>query len=267
MSIDFPQKIIFKKIADNSEEIIVGPCHPGYGTTIGNALKRVMLSSLSGGAIFSIKIKGVQHEFSTIPNVLEDVVEIILNLKQIHFKVHSDKEVKLVLEAKGKKELKAKDIKPNSDVEVVTKDIHIATLTSSKAEIKIEMFVKNGIGYWPIEERGEKKDIGIIAIDAFFNPVKKVGMKIENTRVKQLTNYENIIFNIETCGVFSPIEALKQSVDILAEQFNFVRENLKSEKKEESKTAKKIEDKKEKEKDKDKKEKKVKDKKEDKVKK
>ena len=264
MSIDFPQKIISKKIADNSEEIIVGPCHPGYGTTIGSALKRVMLSSLSGGAVFSIKIKGVQHEFSTIPNVLEDMVEIILNLKQIHFKVHSDKEVKIVLEAKGKKELKAKDIKPNSDIEVVTEDAHIATLTSSKAEIKIEMFVKNGTGYWPIEERSEKKEIGVIAIDAFFNPVKKVGIKIENTRVKQLTNYENIIFNIETCGVISPMEALTQSVDILAGQFNSVQENLKSDKKDKNKTGKKAEKKKD---GKDKKDKKEKGKKDDKIKK
>lgn len=249
MSIDFPQKIISKKIAENSEQIIIGPCHPGYGTTIGNALKRVMLSSLSGGAVFAVKIKGVQHEFSTIPNVLEDMIEIILNLKQLRFNVYSDEEIKIILEAKGKKELKAKDIKPNSDVEIITKDAHIATLLDNKAEIKIELFVKNGTGYWPTEERSEKQEIGVIAVDAFFNPVKKIGMKIENTRVKQATNYENIILNIETDGAISPMDALKQSVDILTGQFNFVQEILEPEKKEKSKTKKKTkEDKKEKDK-------------------
>lgn len=264
MSIDLPQKIISKKIAENSEQIVIGPCHPGYGATIGNALRRVMLSSLSGGAIFAVKIKGVQHEFSTIPNVLEDVVEIILNLKQVRFKVHSDEEVKMVLEAKGKKELKAKDIKANSDVEVITKDIHIADLTDSKAEIKIEMFIKNGIGYWPIEERGEKKEIGVIAVDAFFNPVKKIGIKIENVRVKQATNYENVILDIETDGAISPSDALRKSVDILIEQFNFVQEILNPKKKDKSKISKKAE---KDEKQEDKKDKKEKGKKEDKIKK
>lgn len=151
MSITLPQKIKFNKIDENHEQAIIGPCYPGYGITIGNALKRVLISSLEGGAIYAVKIKGAQHEFSTIPNVLEDVIEIILNLKELNFNIHSDKEIKLTLEASGKKEVKAKDIKLTSDVELINPDKHIATLTNAKSEIKIDLFIKKGRGYWPSE--------------------------------------------------------------------------------------------------------------------
>ena len=226
MNISLPQKATFKKIDENSSQAIIGPCHPGYGITLGNALKRVLLSSLEGGAVYGVKIKGVQHEFSTIPDVLEDVIEIILNLKQIDFKMHTDEEVKITLEVKGKKEVKAKDIKLSSDVEVINPDAHIATLNSAKAEIKIDLFVKKGRGYWPVEDREEEAEIGVIAVDSFFGPVEKIGLKIENTRVEQMTNYENIILDIQTNGVITPEEALKTANDILLDQFNAIDRNL-----------------------------------------
>ncbi|NCF75224.1 MAG: DNA-directed RNA polymerase subunit alpha [Xanthomonadaceae bacterium] len=243
MSISTPQKIIFKKIAENNEQAIIGPCYPGFGITIGNALKRVMISSLEGGAVYAVKIKGVQHEFSTIPDVKEDVVEIILNLKQLHLKIHTDKEVKLTLEARGKKEIKVKDIKATSDVELINKDMHLATLTSAKAQIKMDIFVKKGRGYWTIEDRvdDENKEIGTILIDSFFSPIEKVGLNIENTRVERMTNYENIILDIKTDGTISPKKALKKSVEILIKQFNSVFDNINIEnkKKGDKKTIKK----------------------------
>ncbi|MCD4705674.1 DNA-directed RNA polymerase subunit alpha [bacterium] len=231
MSISLPQKITFKKIAENNEQATIGPCYPGYGITIGNALKRVMISSLEGGSVFAVKIKGIQHEFSTIPDVMEDVVEIILNLKQLRFNIHTDEAVKLTLEVNGKKEIKAKDIKTTSDVELSNIDAHIATLTSAKAKIKMDIFVKKGKGYWPVEERSddENKEIGVIAIDSFFSPVEKVGLTIKNTRVEQITNYENVILDIQTDGTISPQKVLKESAKILIEQFNSVFDNIKIE--------------------------------------
>ncbi len=258
MNISLPKKVTFKKIDDNSSQAIIGPCHPGYGITLGNALKRVLLSSLEGGAIYGVKIKGVQHEFSTIPDVLEDVIEIILNLKQLDFNIHTDEEVKVTLEIKGKKEVKAKDIKLTSDVELINPDAHIATLTSAKAELKIDLFVKKGRGYWPVEDREEEAEIGIIAVDSFFGPVEKIGLKIENTRVEQMTNYENVILDIKTNGVITPEQALKMANDILLGQFNAVNEQLggvTEVKEEKPKKVTKKEDKKEK-KEEDKKEKK-----------
>ncbi|MEA2089124.1 MAG: DNA-directed RNA polymerase subunit alpha [Patescibacteria group bacterium] len=243
MIISLPQKITFKKIAENNEQAIIGPCYPGYGITIGNAIKRVMISSLEGGSVCAVKIKGVHHEFSTIPDVMEDVVEIILNLKQLSFKIHTDEQVKLTLEVSGKKEVKAKDIKTTSDVDLTDSDAHIATLTSAKAKIKMDIFVKKGRGYWPVEERVEdqNKEIGVIAIDSFFSPVEKVGLNIENVRVEQMTNYENIILDIKTDGTITSQEALKKSVKILIEQFNFVSDNIKieDEKKKQKKTIEK----------------------------
>lgn len=222
MHISLPQKVTFKKIGENSEQAIIGPCHPGYGITLGNALKRVLLSSLEGGAVYAVKIKGVQHEFSAVPNVLEDVIEIILNLKQLNFNIHTDEAVKITLEAKGKKELKAKDIKTTSDVEIVNPDAHIATLTNSKAEIKMDLFIKKGRGYWPVEDRTEEEEIGVIAVDSFFGPIEKIGLKIENTRVEQMTNYENIILDIQTNGTITPQDALNKATKIFIDQFSAI---------------------------------------------
>lgn len=203
--------------------LIVEPCHPGYGTTVGNALRRVLLSSLSGGAVTAVKIQEADHEFSSIPNVKEDVVQIILNLKQLRPKVHGAEPVRLSLNASGAKEVYARDITPNADVEIVNPDLYIATLTSSDASLSMEIFVRPGRGYVPIEEReGENREIGVIGIDSVFTPVRTVGYRIEDVRVGQKTNYDRLTLNIETDGTIDPAEAVRQSTKILLDHFNLL---------------------------------------------
>ena len=147
-------------------KIEIHGCYPGYGSTLGNGLRRVLLSSLEGAAITSVKIKGVQHEFSTIPGVMEDVVQIILNLKRVRFALHTDGPVKVSLKVKGEKAVTAKDFKASSDIEVVTPDQLIATLSEKKAELDIEVEVCKGIGYVPVDQQErEVKEIGMMAID------------------------------------------------------------------------------------------------------
>lgn len=214
---------LIKDKEPNRAALIVAPCHPGYGTTIGNSLRRVLLSSLTGAAVVAVKIEGVDHEFSTIPNVQEDVVQIILNLKQLRLKVHSEESVRLKLDVTGEREVKASNIEPNADVEIVTQDLHIATLTSSDAHLQMEIIVRQGRGYVPIEEReDEEKEIGVIAIDSVFTPVRSVGYRVEDIRVGQKINYDKLTLNIETDGTITPAEAVEQSVKILLDHFNLL---------------------------------------------
>lgn len=241
--IPLPAKITFEKTSNQNQIIAtVEPFYPGYGTTIGNSLRRVMLSSLMGAAVTGVKIKGVQHEFSTIPNVLEDVIQIILNFKLVRFKIFTDETVKLTLSVKGEGKVTAKDIKATSDAEIVNPNQHIATLTAKNAELNIEIYVKRGRGFWPIEERAGEQEVGVIAIDAIFTPLKKVGLKIENVRVGQMTNYEKVVFDIETDGTIRPERALLNSVNILIEQFNFFVENIEIEEEKKAPKEKKIEE-------------------------
>jgi DNA-directed RNA polymerase subunit alpha len=200
-------------------------CYPGYGATLGNALRRVLLSSLAGAAISSVKIKGVTHEFSTIPHVQEDVIQIILNLKQARFKLYREEPVKATIKVKGEKTITAGMFKCPSDLEVVTKDSHIATITSPKGEIDIEIEVGSGIGYVPVEqqERGEK-EIGVIAVDAIYTPVRRVNYTVDNMRVGKKTDYERITLEISTDGSLSPQEAFSKAVAILVEQFSVLSE-------------------------------------------
>ena len=203
--------------------LILEPCYPGYGTTVGNALRRVLLSSLPGAAVTAVKIEGASHEFSTIPNVKEDVVQIILNLKQLRLKVFSAETVRLHLRVTGEKVVTAGDIEPNADVEIVTKDLTIATLTSPDATLDMEIFVRQGRGYIPIEEReAEVKEIGVIQIDSVFTPVRSVGYRVEDMRVGQKTNYDRLSMTIETDGTIDPGEALRQSVKILLDHFTLL---------------------------------------------
>lgn len=211
-------KIIKSK--DNQAVFEIENCYPGYGITLGSAMRRVLLSSLSGAAITSIKIKGVQHEFSTIPNVMEDVVQIILNLKQIRFKFYSKEPVNVFLKAKGEKKVKAGDIKTSSDVEVVNLDAHIATLTNKKAELNMELEIDSGLGYLPIEQQKRGKlEIGRIAIDAIFSPVLKVFYSVTNMRVGDKTDYDRLTITVETDGSITPEHAFKQAAQILVDQF------------------------------------------------
>lgn len=204
----------------NEAVLILEPAAPGYGTTIGNALRRVLLSSLPGAAVTAVKIKGAQHEFTSVPNVKEDVLDIILNLKQLRLKVFSDEPVRLTLRAKHAGEVTARDIEPSSDVEILNPDLHIATLTDKNTELEMEIFAGRGRGYVPIEERETKSlEIGMIAIDALYSPVRNVGLKVENVRVGQLTNYDKLTLLIETDGTILPREAVLAATKILLDHF------------------------------------------------
>jgi len=215
-------KIIEKE--KNKSVFIVNACYPGYGTTLGNAFRRVLLSSLPGTAITSIKIKGIKHEFSTIPHVMEDVVQIILNLKQVRIKLCVDNNEQIPLKAslkvKGEREVTAGDIKTTPELEIINKDLHIASLTDKRADLEIEIDVESGLGYSSIEQRKSKKiEIGKIAIDAIFSPVKRVNSSIENVRVGKRTDYDRLKFNIETDGSITPKEAFLKAANILVDHY------------------------------------------------
>lgn len=203
--------------------LVVEPCWHGYGTTLGNALRRVMLSSLPGAAVTAVKIKGASHEFTAIPGVQEDILELTLNLKSLRMRLFTDEPVRLTLSVKGEKEVTAADIKAPSDVEIVNPDLHIATLTDKKAELELEIFVGKGRGYVPVEERSkEKPELGMIAIDAVYSPVREIGYKVENVRVGQITNFDKLVMSIETDGTITPKDAVDQSLRILLDHFQLM---------------------------------------------
>lgn len=236
MQITFPTAVKIIKQEGNRGIFEIEGCYPGYGVTLGNALRRVLLSSLPGAAITSVKIKGIQHEFSTIPYVLENVVDIILNLKMVRLKTHSDQPIKIFLKAKGEKELKAKDIEAPSDVEIVSKDVHIATLTDKKAELDMEIEVKPGLGYEAIDIRKkEMVEIGRIPIDAIYSPVQKVNFDVENMRVGERTDFNRLRLEIETDGSISPTEVFIKSSQILVDHFKVFIDSLSQEEKAETK--------------------------------
>lgn len=219
-TIDLPSRVEFSDLDELEGTLEIEPLFPGYGTTIGNALRRVLLSSLPGAAVVAVKIKGVDHEFSTIPDVKEDVVEIILNLKKLRMKVHSDKPVKLTVKKEGKGKVTAKDIEVPSEVEISTKDLEIANLTSDKAKFDMEITAQAGRGYVPVEQREkEKLEIGTIAVDAIFSPIRSVSFQVENIRVGQMTDYEKITMRIRTDGTLTPKEAVDQAASILVDHF------------------------------------------------
>ncbi|MFH1366764.1 MAG: DNA-directed RNA polymerase subunit alpha [Patescibacteria group bacterium] len=224
-NIPLPSKIEINKKDENQAVFTFEPLYPGYGTTLGNALRRVMLSSLPGAAVQAVKIKGVDHEFSTIPHVKEDVIGLILNLKQIRFKFFAKEPVKLNLKVKGEKTVSAGDIKTTSDVEIVNKKLKIATLTDKEGSLEMEITVSDGRGYIPVESREKEiHEIGTIDVDAIYTPIKNITFDNENVRVEQMTNYDRLILNITTDGTISPSEALKMAAGILVDQFNYVKE-------------------------------------------
>ena len=221
--ISLPEKLKVVSEKDNIGVFEIGPLYPGYGITIGNAIRRVLLSSLSGAAITSIKIKGVDHEFSAMEGVQEDVLEIIRNLKQIRFKVFSDEPVKLTIEKNGEGEITAKDIKITSDVEIANKDQLIATTTKKGIKFEVELEVENGIGFVPVEMRQKDKlAVGVIAIDAVFNPVKRSNYTVDNIRVGQRTDYNKIVMTVETDGTITPHNALLQATSLLLDHLNII---------------------------------------------
>ncbi|MBI5370250.1 DNA-directed RNA polymerase subunit alpha [Candidatus Uhrbacteria bacterium] len=207
----------------NEGVLIVEPCFHGYGTTIGNALRRVLLSSLPGAAVTAVKIKGVNHEFQAIDNVKEDALEIILNLKLLRLKCFSDEPVVLKLSASGERAITAADIEANADVEIINSELHLLTLTDNKAKLDMEITVRKGRGYSSTEERtGQASELGTIAIDSLFSPVRNVGYRVEDTRVGEITNYDKLIMTIETDGTISPQKAVEQSAKLLIEHFSLL---------------------------------------------
>lgn len=223
--ITLPHKPKFTQLDEKTGKFEIEGCYPGYGTTLGNALRRVLLSSLSGSAITSVKIKGVTHEFSTMPNVLEDVIQIILNLKKIRFTAHKNEAIKVSLKAKGEKVVTAEMIECPSDIEVVNKDAHIATITSAKGEIEMELEIESGIGYVPVEQQEKiEKEVGVIALDAIYTPIKRVNYDVENMRVGKKTDYERITLEIETDGSIDSQAAYFKAVEILVSQFSALSE-------------------------------------------
>jgi DNA-directed RNA polymerase subunit alpha len=205
----------------NQAKIVIEPCFPGYGVTIGNSLRRVLLSSLPGAAVVGVKIQGVSHEFMALPHLKEDILEFILNLKQLRLKVFSDEIVKLELEVHGKKDITASDIKKDSNVEIVNPDLVIGHIVDMAGSLNAEIYVSKGMGYEMIENRERKeKEIGYIEMDSVFSPIMAVGVNLENVRVGKQTNYDKLTLDIKTDGTITPKEAFETSVAILIEQFN-----------------------------------------------
>lgn len=206
------------KTQGNYASYDIEPLEAGYGMTLGNTLRRVLLSSLPGAAVTSIRIEGVQHEFQDIPHVMEDVTDIVLNIKQLRLRSFSDHAVSMRLEVNGEREVTAADILVPSTVEIVNPELHIATLDNENAHIDMEMVVEIGKGYVPADSK-EDQPIGVIPIDAIYTPVQKVNYAIEHTRVGQMTNFDKIVLDIWTDGTITPDEALRQSADILVRHF------------------------------------------------
>lgn len=242
-----PNKIEYTEGKDaNAGIVTIEPLYTGYGMTLGNSIRRVLLSSLEGAAVVGVKIKGASHEFMPLENIKEDVLEIVLNLKELRLKVFSDteEEIKLELNVKGKKQVTAKDIVKNSDVEIMNPDLEIANITDAKGSLEMEIFVAKGRGYRMVEidkNKKESKEISYLEMDSIFSPVLSVSLKVENVRVGKMTNWDKLILDIVTDGTVTPKEAFDKSINILVEQFSV----LTFEKK---KTAKKV-DKKEEKKD------------------
>lgn len=199
---------------------VVEPLERGYGITLGNALRRILLSSLPGVAASSVKIDGVLHEFSTIPGVVEDVTEIILNIKELAVKMYSDGPKTVIIEAEGEGEIKAGDIKEDPEIEILNPDLHIATLTGD-SNVRMEITLTRGRGYVPAEKnKQEGQPIGLIPIDSIYTPVRRVNYTVEDTRVGQITDYDKLTIDVWTNGAIKTDEAISLSAKVMNEHLN-----------------------------------------------
>lgn len=226
------QLLKFQKIQEKKDfgVFVLEPLFPGYGPTIGNALRRVLLSSLEGSAITHLKIEGVSHEFSTLKGVKEDVVEIILNLKALRLKLHGEEPVVLKLAKKGPAKVVAGDFAKNPQVTIIDPDFYLATLDKD-GKLNLEATVAKGRGYVPTELRkDEKLPLGTIAIDSIFSPIRKVHFSIDNTRVGERTDFNKLTMEITTDGTILPSEALKTACQILQDHYQFLVSEVKVEK-------------------------------------
>ncbi|HSX35184.1 MAG TPA: DNA-directed RNA polymerase subunit alpha, partial [Candidatus Saccharimonadales bacterium] len=202
-----------------SATFVVEPLHSGYGMTLGNSLRRVLLSSISGAAVTSFKIEGATHEFTTVKGVKEDVVDIMLNLKGVRFRVYGDEPQQVRIVKTGKGPVTAKDIQVNADVEVVNPDMVIATIDGDKDKFVMDLVVETGRGYRTVEEGTAKKASDYVALDAIFSPVARVRYKVENTRVGQMTDLDKLLITIETDGTITPRDAFEEASAILVNQY------------------------------------------------
>lgn len=221
------ESVKIKTVSETATEGVfeIEGLYSGYGLTVGNALRRVLLSSLPGACVTQIKIKNVKHEFTTIDGVMEDIVEIALNMKKVRFAFHADEPQTLTLDVKGEKAVTAGDIKTNAQVEVINPEAHIATLTDKKTEFSMEITVEKGLGYVPVEVRKvEKLPVGVIAIDAIFTPVTNVNFVVDNMRVGERTDFNKVKLTIETDGSIKPSVALHKAANILKDHFAKVAE-------------------------------------------
>ena len=218
-SIHIPGVVTVDDHTSTSATFTVEPLHTGYGMTLGNSLRRVLLSSIAGAAITSFKIEGASHEFTAINGVKEDVVDIMLNLKSVRFRVFGDEPHTLRIVKKGKGQVTAKDIQVDADVEVVNPSQVIATIDDEKASFVMDLVVETGRGYRTIEEGTARKASDMIAVDAIFSPVLRVRYKVENTRVGQITDLDKLFVSVETDGSITPREAFEEAAAILVNQY------------------------------------------------
>lgn len=222
-NIILPSKPRVIKEEENKAAFEIDGFYPGYGHTIGNSLRRIILSSLPGSAITSVKIEGVDHEFSAVEGIKEDVIMIVLNLKKVRLKNNTGSAQKATIKSSGVKNITAKDIELPAGVEVLNPDQHIATLTSKDSKLNVELVIENGLGYIPKEAlHKEKVDIGVIALDASFTPIRRVNYEVENMRVGDRTDYNRLRIFVETDGTLTPREALEKSIEIMISQLKAI---------------------------------------------
>lgn len=216
-------KVKVEQEKDHFARLAVEPLEAGYGHTLGNSLRRCLLTSLSGAAITSVKISGASHQFSTLPGVVEDVIEIILNLKKVRIKIYGDKQVKFKLSRSGSGEVKASDIDTLGQGEIVNSETHIATLTDPKAKLNIEMTAENGIGFVSSEER-RTAEIGVMPIDSIFTPVLSVNYTVDQTRVGRKTDFDKLNLEVTTDGTITPLDSVLKAAEILSSYFKQIYE-------------------------------------------
>ncbi|MBI5411920.1 DNA-directed RNA polymerase subunit alpha [Candidatus Peregrinibacteria bacterium] len=205
----------------NLARFVMEPLPSGYGMTVGNALRRVLLSSLPGAAVSAIKMEGVTHEYTTLPGVQDSVLDIILNLKQLCVRKHTKDPEVVHLKATKEGIVTAKDIQHSSDIEILNPDLYITTITAKKAKVAMDITITKGVGYVPVSLRKKlDQEIGLILVDALYSPVRKVRYNVENTRVGQMTDLDRLIVEVETNGSMMPEESLKFAADLLSSYFN-----------------------------------------------
>ena len=211
-------KIKEEKVTSDYGRFAIEPLEQGYGHTLGNSLRRVLLTSIRGAAITTVKIDGVRHQFSTYPGLKEDIVEFLLNVKKIRLKLEGDKEVKLTLDKRGEGEIYARDIEVPAGVTIVNPDLYLGTLSDKKAKFDVEMTAQTGYGYETVEEK-TVDEIGVLALDSIFTPILRVNYKVEATRVGRMTNLDKLVFEIWTDQTIAPRPALEEAAKILVSYF------------------------------------------------